>query len=103
MSRPDGDRRLSERERLEIREALRAQDERTGSRIARIGRILAHPPNEAGDVRRYRFGIAMLGLAIFQVFLVGALPDDDRRWIFLGFAFLTAFVGAWQIDKARPS
>lgn len=103
MKRSDGDRRLSERERLAIRKALRARDKGMDSRIARLGRVLTHPQNEAGDVKRYRFGIAMLGLAIFQVVLVAVLPDDDRRWVFFGFAWLTAFVGGWQITKADRS
>jgi hypothetical protein len=93
---------LSERERLAIRRALRARDAGAQGRIARLGRVLMHPRHEQGDVRRYRFGIAMVGFAIFQMVLVAILPNDDRRWVFFGFAWLTLFVGAWQIDKSRP-
>lgn len=102
MSETPGNGRLSERERLAIRRGLRALDHGAEAKIARLGRPLTHPREELGDIRRYRFGIGMVGLAIFQMALVAVLPSDDRRWIFFGFAWLTLFVGAWQIDKARP-
>ncbi|WP_281439890.1 hypothetical protein [Lysobacter capsici] len=40
-------------------------------------------------------------LAVFLMLLVIVLPDDDRRWIFAGFAFLMVAVAAWQIDLAK--
>lgn len=101
MSETPGNGRLSERDRLAIRQRLRALDRGAGATIARLGRPLTHPREELGDVRRYRFGIGMVGLAIFQMILVVVLPNDERRWIFFGFAWLTLFVGAWQIDKSR--
>ncbi|WP_442682515.1 hypothetical protein ACSBPQ_12915 [Stenotrophomonas sp. JC08] len=45
----------------------------------------------------------MVLLAVFQMLMVVVLPDDDRRWTFFGFAWLTLLVGAWQIDKAGKS
>lgn len=101
MSDARGNGPLSERERLAIRRALRARDGGARGRIARLGRVLTHPRHEQADVRRYRFGIAMVGFAIFQMALVAVLPNDDRRWIFFGFAWLTLFVGARHIDKSR--
>lgn len=93
--------RLSERERREIRKMLRRRDSGVGGYVTRLGRVITHPPGEAGDVKRYRFGIAMVGLAIFQMVLVAVLPEDDRRWVFFGFAWITLFVGGWQIDRAK--
>lgn len=100
MKRTGRDSRLSERERVAIRKALRARDEGSGSRIARIGRALTHPKNEAGDVRGYRFGIALCVAAIFQMVMVAALPDGEGRWLFFAFAWLTMLLGGWKIEKA---
>jgi len=47
--------------------------------------------------------MSLMSLAVFQMLMVAVLPDDDRRWLFFGFAWLTLIVGAWQIDKAKKS
>lgn len=95
------ERRLSERERVEIRGWLRAQDQGASGPIARIGRPLAQPGNQRGDVSRYRFGIALCILSLFLMVWVATLPDDDGQWFFSGVAWLTMFIGGWQIDRAR--
>lgn len=99
MKREGDERHLSEHERLAIRQALRARDG-TAGKIARIGRALTHPKNEVGNVKGYRIGIATCVFATFQMAVVAVLPDDERRWLFFGFAWLTMFVGVRQIDKA---
>jgi hypothetical protein len=101
MSNRDHRERLSRRQIQEIRKQLRERDGKRESTWARIGRIVSYPPFPSGNVRRYRFGVALLLLAIFQMLLVAVLPEDDRRWLFAGFAFLTATVAAWQIDTAK--
>lgn len=45
----------------------------------------------------------MVLFAVFQMLMVLVLPNDDRRLVFFGFAWLTLFLGGWQIDKARKS
>lgn len=95
--------RLTPQQRQEVRDRLRSVDnEGPEGSIARIRRVVSHPPT-GGNPRRYRFGLAMVLLAVFQMLMVVVLPDDDRRWTFFGFAWLTLLVGAWQIDKAGKS
>jgi hypothetical protein len=47
--------------------------------------------------------MGLMLFAVFQMLMVVVLPDDHRRWLFFGYAWLTLFVGAWQIDKAKKS
>ena len=48
-------------------------------------------------------GKLLISLAIFVIASFSVLPDDGRRWLFLGVAVLIAAIGAWQIDKASRS
>lgn len=45
--------------------------------------------------------MGLMLLAIFLMLLVIVLPDDDRRWVFVGFAFVMVVVAGWQIDLAK--
>lgn len=92
---------LSKNEVQQIRRQLRELDGEPESFRARIGRIISYPPNPSGNVRRYRFGMGLMLLAIFLMLLVIVLPDDDRRWVFVGFAFVMVVVAGWQIDLAK--
>lgn len=95
--------RLTPQQRQEVRDSLRSLDKRgPEGPVARLRRVVSYPPS-GGNSQRYRLGVVMLLLAIFQMLMVAVLPDDDRRWVFFGFAWLTLFVGAWQIDKAKKS
>lgn len=59
-------------------------------------------PKPDGDVKRYRYGIAIIAIAIFVMLLTAFfLPRDNGRWLFGAFAFLLTWIGAWHIDKAR--
>lgn len=95
------ERRLSRAEVKRIRKQLREHDGDNETVLARIGRVISYPPASSGNVKRYRFGMALIVLAVFQLVLFFVLPDDDRRWLFIGFAVLTAAVGARQIDLAK--
>ncbi len=102
MSAPSPKARLTERERVQIRKLLRAQDRGArGSTIARIGRTLTNTSGQGGDDARYRIGIALCILAVFLMVWVATLPDGDGRWFFSGIAWITMLVGGWQVDKAR--
>lgn len=93
---------LTERQRVQIRKLLRAQDQGArGSTIARIGPTLTRTTEQRGDVSRYRLGIALCVLAAFLMAWVATLPDVDGRWFFSGIAWITMLVGGWQVDKAR--
>lgn len=92
---------LSKKQVQQIRKQLRALDGEPESLSARIGRMISYPPTVSGNVKRYRFGMALMLLAVFLMLLVIVLPDDDRRWVFAGFAFLMVVVAAWQIDLAK--
>ena len=92
---------LSSRQVREIRKQLRGRDDGQHTVVARIGRLTSFPATQTGNVKRYRFGISTLLFAIFQLLIISILPADGRRVIFGGFAFLTATVAAWQIDKAK--
>lgn len=95
--------RLTPQERQAARDQLRKLDNQKPEGIAgRIRRVISFPP-AGGNVRRYRFGIGLILLAIFELALVAVLPSDNRRWLFIGFSYLTALAGAWQIDKAKKS
>lgn len=48
-------------------------------------------------------GKLLISLAIFVIASFSVLPDDGRRWLFLGVAVLIAAIGARQIDKASRS
>lgn len=91
---------LSRREVQEVRRTLRELDGKP-SLESRIGKVVSYPPTASGNVKRYRFGISLLLLAIFLMLLVVMLPDDDRRLYFAGFAIVMAFVSTWQIDLAK--
>lgn len=93
--------RLSKNQVQQIRKQLRELDGEPESLRARIGRIISYPPSPAGNVRRYRFGMALMLLAVFLMLLVVVLPDDDRRWLFAGFSILMVAVAVWQIDLAK--
>lgn len=93
--------RLSKRQIQEIRKQLRGLDGESESPTARIGRIVSYPPTPSGNVKRYRFGVSLLLLAVFLMLLVVILPADDRRLYFAGFAFVMVAVAAWQIDLAK--
>lgn len=92
---------LSKNQVQQVRRQLREQDGEEKSLSARIGRIITYPPSPSGNARRYRFGMALMLLAVFLMVLVMVLPDDDRRWLFAGFAFVMVAVAAWQIDLAK--
>lgn len=100
MSKEQGS-RLTKLQIQQIRKHLRSVDGDKESVAARIGRVVSYPPSPSGNAKRYRFGMALMLLAVFEMALVVVLPADDRRWIFVGFAFLTAAVAAWQIDVAK--
>lgn len=92
--------------REERRKLIRAQlDSRYGVRhgLSRIGRLLAPVSRQAKDDSggRFRFGVGLLGVATFLMFLINLLPDDGRRWMFAAFAFTLAAVGAWNVDRAN--
>ena len=92
---------LSKNQIQQVRRQLREQDGEPESFSARIGRIISYPPSPSGNVRRYRFGMALMLLAVLLLVLVMVLPDDGRRWLFAGFAFVVVVVAAWQIDLAK--
>lgn len=103
MTRHRNKTRLTPRQRQEVRDSLRSVDkENPEGPIARIRRVVSHPP-PGGNPQRYRFGMSLMSLAVFQMLMVAVLPDDDRRWLFFGFAWLTLIVGVWQIGKAKKS
>lgn len=93
--------KLSKRQVQEIRKQLRGLDGEPESLTNRIGRIVSYPPTPSGNVRRYRFGVSLLLLAVFLMLLVTILPADDRRLYFVGFAIVMVAVAAWQIDLAK--
>ena len=92
--------RLSQREIQEVRRKLRELDGKS-SLGGRIGRVMSYPPKTSGNVKRYRFGVSLLLLAIFLMLVVVVLPNDDRRLYFAGFAIVMVLVAAWQIDLAK--
>ena len=102
MSGSDQDNKqgLSRHDTQEVRKLLREQDGKE-SVASRVGRIMSYPPTPSGNVKRYRFGISLLMLAVFLMLLVVVLPNDDRRLYFVGFAFVMVIVAAWQIDLAK--
>ncbi len=92
--------RLTERDRQEARKFFSVYDGSIKSKIARIGRpssILSGTP----DVRRHMFGMNLMVLASFILVLFIVIPNDSRRWLIFGFAWLTLLVGAWQVDLSR--
>ena len=93
--------RLTKLQVQRIRKLLRGLDGDVESVAARIGRVVSYPPRPSGTVKRYRFGMALMLLAVFEMLLVVVLPSDEGRWIFAGFAILTLAVAAWQIDVAK--
>ena len=97
----DREPRLSKRQVQRIRKQLRELDGESESVGARIGRIISYPSNPAGNVRRYRFGVALLLLARYVGSLIAALPTDGWRRIFASFAMAMMLIAAWQIDLAR--
>ena len=68
---------------------------------ARIGRIVSYPSSATGNVKRHRFAIALMVLAVFVMQLVFVLPDDSRRWFVAGYAFVMVVVAAWQLELAK--
>lgn len=76
-------------------------DGESESLTARIGRIASYPPTPSGNVRRYRFGVSLLLLAVFLMLLITILPADARRLYIVGFAVVMVVVAAWQIDLAK--
>lgn len=103
MSMPEHRERpaLTRRQVQDIRLLLRQRDGRPRRWIDRIGEVLSYPPNPTGNPRRFRFGISLLLLAVLVIALYPVLPEDGRRDLFLGFAAVMVFIGAWQIDKAK--
>lgn len=97
---PDNKLGLSRRDVQAIRKKLRELDGQESVQ-SRVGRILSYPPTATGNVKRYRFGVSVLLLAIFVMLLVLVLPNDERRFYFAGFAFVMVIVAAWQIDLAK--
>jgi len=92
---------LNNNERQELRRSIRKlSGDDTNPSISRIGDIVSFAGNH-GDTRRYRFGISLVGIAIFCAALANLMPDKGWEAIFVGFAVLALFVGAWQIDKAK--
>lgn len=49
---------------------------------------------------RWRFGLTLMLLSVWVMAMVGALPDDSRRWLFFGFSVTMAAVAAWILDRA---
>jgi len=93
--------RLSSKQVQDIRKELRKLDGEQESIGARIGRIVSYPSSATGNVKRHRFGIALMVLAIFVMQLVFFLPDDSRRWFVAGYAFVMVVVAAWQLELAK--
>lgn len=91
---------LSRREIQDVRRKLRDLDGKA-SLTSRVGNVMSYPSTTSGNVRRYRFGISLLLLAIFLMLVVAILPNDDRRLYFGSFAIAMALVAAWQIDLAK--
>ena len=91
---------LSPREIQEVRRKLRELDGRPSLK-SRIGKVMSYPPTTSGNVKRYRFGVSLLLLAIFLMLVVVVLPNDDRRLYFAGFAVVMVLIAAWQIDLAK--
>jgi len=92
---------LSTQQIQQIRKQLRGRDVDHQSLGARIGRIISYPTKPQGNVRRYRFGMALLLFSVFLIGLALLIRDADWRWIFVGFAFATVLVAGWQIDLAK--
>ena len=92
---------LTKDETQRVRQQLRAKDGPPAGMISRIGMVLSNPSRVAKDTKRHRFGMALLLLAIFQMVTVLALPDDNRRWLFFGFAWLTMLIGAWHVSQPK--
>lgn len=84
-----------------IRRELRKDASVVNKVVSRIGRVVSYPQHPDGDVRRYRFGIGMIAVAILVAVTVWILPRKEGTWLFLAFAWLLAGVGAWHIDKAQ--
>ena len=92
---------LSDADRQAIRRQLRRRDGTWFQNLLlRIGRPAASEYSDI-DWGKHLFGQSLFVLGIFILILFFALPDDDRRWPFIGFAMLTVAVGADQMDKAR--
>ena len=91
---------LTEKDRLETRKFLRVIDGSLKSEIAKLGRPSSLIGN-APDLRRQWFGIELMLLAPFILMLFIILPNDSNRWLIFGFAWLSLFVGAWQVDLSR--
>lgn len=93
--------RLTPQERQAARDRLRElANEKPEGIAGRIRRAASYPP-AGGNPKRYRFGVGLILVGIFELVLVAALPSDNRRWLFIAFSWVTALAGAWQIDKAK--
>lgn len=101
MSEQEPPETLSEDARRAIRRELRKNTSARNKVIGRIRRIVAYPPVPSDDVRNYRIGISLIGIAILMAVTVLALPRKKGTWLFLAVAWLLAWGGAWRIDKAR--
>lgn len=91
---------LPEEARRAIRRELRKNTSAKNKVIGRIRRIVAYPPAPSDDVRNYRIGIGLIGIAILMALTVLTLPRKDGTWLFLACAWLLAWCGAWRIDRA---
>ena len=101
MTRRRSKTRLTPQERQAARDQLRELDhQKPEGIVGRIRRAVSYPRG-GGNPQRYRFGVGLILVAIFEMVLVVALPHDDRRWLFIAFSWATALAGAWQIDKAK--
>lgn len=92
---------LSKDETQRVRQQLRAKDGPQAGLVVRIGGIVTNPLKPGGDSKRHRFGVALMVLAVFQMMMLLVLPDDPRRWLFFGFAWLTLLIGARKVDTAK--
>lgn len=101
MTRRHSRGRLTPQARQAARDRLRELDHQKPEGIAgRIRRAVSYPP-AGGNPKRYRFGIGLILVAVFELALVAALPSDNRRWLFIAFAWITALAGAWQVNKSK--
>lgn len=69
-------------------------------RFHRQVEIAAREPG-AWIVATRRFGLNLMIVAAALLALCVVLPDDSRRWLFVGIAVVTGLAGAWHRKYAR--
>lgn len=91
----------SEMRREKMRRILDSHPNTKSGVLTRIGYILRPSEIEQPDQKRFRFGLSLIILSVFIMVLCAALPGGINRWLIFGFAWLTLFIGAWQVDLSR--